>query len=75
MTGVAVPGMKGVRIFPAAPKGFDAFSATKRDLARYGIPQRPDPRTQPELAALWEERARRYKGFEHLEPELVPAAN
>jgi hypothetical protein len=74
MTGVAVPGMKGMRIFPPAPKGFDAFAATKRDLARYGIPQRPDPRTQPELAALWEERARRYKGFEHLEPELAPAA-
>jgi hypothetical protein len=74
MTGVAVPGMKGVRIFPPAPRGFDAFAATKRDLARYGIPQRPDPRKQPELAALWEQRARRYKGFEHLEPELVPAA-
>jgi hypothetical protein len=40
---------------------------------RHGLPQRPDPRTQPALAALWEERARRYRGFEHLEPRLLPA--
>jgi hypothetical protein len=73
MTGKAVPKMKGVRVFPPAPKGFDALAATERDLARHGLPQRPDPRTQPGLAALWEQRARRYQGFEHLEPELLPA--
>jgi hypothetical protein len=28
---------------------------------------------QPELAALWEQRGRRYRDFEHLEPELLPA--
>ncbi|MDP8928225.1 MAG: G1 family endopeptidase [Actinomycetota bacterium] len=65
--------MKGLRVFPPAPKGFDALAATKEDLARHGLPQRPDPRTQPGLAALWEQRARRYQGFEHLEPELLPA--
>src|SRR5215217_6576869 len=65
--------MEGVRVFPPPPKGFDALAATKRDLTRHGLPQRPDPRTQPELAALWEQRARRYQGFEHLEPKLVPA--
>jgi Peptidase A4 family len=73
MTGKAVPKMKGVRVFPPAPKGFDALAATKTDLARHGLPQRPDPRTQPGPAALWEQRARRYRGFEHLEAELVPA--
>src|SRR5690606_22210227 len=31
-----------------------------------------DARKQPELAALWEDRARRYKGFEHLQPEVLP---
>ena len=73
MAGRAVPNMKGVRVFPPAPKGFDALAASKTDLARHGLPQRPDPRTQPGPAALWEQRARRYQGFEHLEPELVPA--
>ena len=70
MAGQAVPNANGVRVFPPPPKGFDALTATKTDLVRYGLPQRPDPRTQPALAALWEQRARRYKGFEHLEPEL-----
>jgi hypothetical protein len=73
MGGRAVSGMKGVRVFPPPPKGFDALAATKRDLTRHGLPQRPDPRTQPALAALWEQRALRYRGFEHLQPELLPA--
>jgi hypothetical protein len=72
MTGKAVPKMKGVRVFPPAPKGFDALAATKTTLARHGLPQRPDPRKQPGLAALWEQHARRYQGFEHLEPALLP---
>ena len=71
MAGKAVPKMKGVRVFPPAPKGFDALAASKTDLARHGIPQRPDPRTQPGPAALWEQRMRRYRDFEHLEPELI----
>src|SRR3954462_496071 len=73
MAGKAVPGMKGVRVFPPAPKGFDALAATKTDLARHGLPQRPDPRTQPGLAALWGRCARRYRNFDHLEPKLLPA--
>jgi hypothetical protein len=73
MAGKAVPKMKGVRVFPPAPKGFDALAATKTDLARHGLPQRPDSRAQPALAALWEQRARRYQGFEHLKPKLLPA--
>jgi hypothetical protein len=51
-----------------APREFDALSASKVDLARHGLPQRP---TEPGPAALWEKRARRYRGFEHLEPELL----
>ena len=73
MAGKAAPNIKGVRIFPPPPKGFDALAATKTALTRHGLPQRPDPRTQPELAALWEQRARRYQDFEHLKPELIPA--
>jgi hypothetical protein len=48
MAGKAVPGMEGVRVFPPPPKGFDALAASKTDLARHGLPQRPDPRTQPD---------------------------
>jgi hypothetical protein len=73
MAGKAVPGMKGVRVFPPPPKGFDALAATKKDLARHGLPERPDPRAESGAAALWEQRMRRYQGFEHLEPELLPA--
>jgi hypothetical protein len=64
---------KGVRIFPPPPKGFDVLAATKRDLVRHGIPQRPDPRTEPAVAALWERLARRYQDFEHVQPQLLPA--
>ena len=65
------PGIKGVRVFPPPPKGFDALAASKTDLARHGLPPRPDPRTQPGPAVLWEKIARRYKDFDHLEPELL----
>jgi Peptidase A4 family len=73
MSGKTLPNMKGVRVFPPAPEGFDALTATKRELLRYGIPQRPDPKKQPGPAALWEQLVRRYRGFEHLEAELIPA--
>jgi hypothetical protein len=60
----------GLKVFPPPPKGFDAVTATKRTLARHGLPERPDPRTQPGLSALWERVARRYGGFEHIAAEL-----
>jgi hypothetical protein len=63
----------GLKVFPPPPMGFDALTATKRTLARHGLPERPDPRTQPALAALWERTARRYRGFEHVAADLVPA--
>ena len=69
MTQVA-PGRKGVRVFPPPPKGFDPFTATKIDLARHGLPPRPDRQTQPVQAALWEHIANRYGSFEHLQPNL-----
>lgn len=48
------------------PKDFDALAAAKKDLFRYGLPQRPDPQTRPGLAALWNEKARHYRAFDHL---------
>ena len=65
------PDIKGLRVFPPPPKGFNGLAASKTDLARHGLPPRPDPRTQPGPAALWEKVARRYKDFDHLEPELL----
>jgi hypothetical protein len=64
------PGREGVRVFPPPPKGFDPFTATKADLARHGLPSRPDRETQSVQAALWEHIANRYASFEHLQPNL-----
>lgn len=61
-------GGKGLRICPPPPKGFDPFAASKVELARYGLPSRPDPQAQPDLAALWDRLADRCRDFEHLEP-------
>lgn len=66
-----IPDMPGLRVSPPPPPGFDALVASDRVLARHGLPPRPDPRTQPAIAALWEQRLRRYQGFEHLEPKLL----
>lgn len=60
---------------PPPPKDFDPLVARKEDLRRYGIPQRPDPQTQPGLAALWDQQARRYRTFDHLQAQTPwPAA-
>lgn len=56
-----------LRIYPPPPKGFDPFAASRADLVRHGLPLRPDPQTQPDLAALWDRLADRYRDFEHLE--------
>ena len=68
MPGQKTSGGTGLRICPPPPKGFDPFTASKVDLARHGLPLRPDPQTQPDLAALWDRLADRYRDFEHLEP-------
>jgi hypothetical protein len=67
------PKSKAPRLYPPAPKGFDPLTATVEDLKRHGLPLRPDPHTQPGLAALWERQARRYRGYRHLEPRLDTA--
>jgi hypothetical protein len=69
MTVQETPKRKGLRLYPPPPKDFDPFTATKEDLKRHGLPLRPDPQTQPGMAALWTRQARRYRGFEHLEPQ------
>ena len=73
MTGQEAPGRKGVRLYPPPPKDFDPLTATEEDLKRHGLPLRPDPQTQPGMAALWERLAYRYRSFDHLEPQLDTA--
>ena len=69
MTGKQTPDRKEVRLYPPPSKAFDPFAATKKDLMRHGLPLRPDPQTQPGMAALWERQAARYRSFDHLEPQ------
>lgn len=52
------------------PRDFDPLTADPKDLARYGLPQRPDPQGRPGLSALWERQARRYRMFEHLQAKV-----
>ena len=44
----------GVSIFAGPPKGFNALAASGEDLAKYGLPQRPNQQTEPERYARWE---------------------
>lgn len=63
-----------VRLLPPPPAGFDPLAASAADLARHGLPRRPDVQTEPGLAALWEQKAAQYRDFEHLAPVAQPAA-
>jgi Peptidase A4 family len=74
MTDENVPEKSRLRLLPPAPAGFDPLTATATDLARHGLPRRPDPDTEPGLAALWEQKAVQYRNFEHLAPAAHPAA-
>ncbi len=44
-----------IRIHPLPPAGFNPRTASPHELRRYGLPQRPDPKIRPELAARWDE--------------------
>jgi hypothetical protein len=72
MSGKLATNGAGVRVFPPAPAGFDATVAAKKELAKHGIPLRPDGTRQPGQAALWDRQVRRYRDFEHLPAELIP---
>jgi Peptidase A4 family len=54
--GNASPGTAADRIKTRAlpPAGFNPRSAPPDELRRYGLPQRPDASTRPQLAALWD---------------------
>ena len=69
MAGKRASDKKGLRLYTPPAEDFDPLAATKRDLMRHGLPLRPDPQTQPGMAALWERQASRYRSFDHLEPQ------
>jgi hypothetical protein len=68
MNAKRTPDPKKIHLYPPPSKDFDPFKATEKDLMKHGLPLRPDPQTQPGMAALWERQAARYRNFEHLEP-------
>lgn len=43
---------KGARTFELPPDGFDPMTASADKLRRYGLPRRPDPDSEPQLARL-----------------------
>jgi hypothetical protein len=46
--------LRHFRIAKPPPEGFQPLAAADRELKLYGFPSRPDPRTHPKLAALWQ---------------------
>ena len=44
---------KRVHFFPRPPEGFNPLTARPEELARYGIPPKPDPDQQPALTRFW----------------------
>ncbi len=47
-----------VRVYKPLPAGFDYYHASTADLARYGLPERPDKRESPGAFEIWEGLAR-----------------
>ena len=43
-----------VTIFSAPPKDLDPITASPQALAKYGMPRRPDPQTEPGLRSQWD---------------------
>ena len=60
---------KGARTFELPPDGFDPMTASAGELRRYGLPRRPDPDSEPELARLYARAFSRPRRF--VKPELV----
>lgn len=57
-----------LRVFLPPPEDFNPLKATRRQLARYGLPQPPDRKSHPKQAALW--RMHMAERPEYLVPEL-----
>jgi hypothetical protein len=51
----------GVKLFTPPPARFNPLTASDRELLVHGFPSRPDTRTQPEMAARWQEMMSRHR--------------
>jgi hypothetical protein len=60
----------GISIQPRPADGFDPRAASPLELRRYGLPQRPDPAAQPDLAARWD--AVFSRQLRYITPEFTP---
>ncbi len=58
-----------IKTFDAAPKGFNALTASKTTLLRHGIAPKPDAKKDPELYKAWE--AVYSKELHHITPEFT----
>jgi hypothetical protein len=43
-----------MRTYESPPKGFDPHAAPPEQLQHHGLPRRPDPEREPNLASLWQ---------------------
>jgi hypothetical protein len=60
------------RTYEPTPEGFDPLTAPAAALRRHGLPRRPDPDREPELARLWKRVFARPVKFERAELALHP---
>jgi hypothetical protein len=60
-----------VKTYPSTPRRFNPATASAAELARHGLPQRPDPQTNPQGALLWKRAFGRPMRF--VEAKLAPA--
>jgi len=72
----------GVQIFAGPPKGFNPMTASGRELAQYGLPQRPDQAADPKGFAVWQRgmlalktRASDVRATKYFSREFMPAKN
>lgn len=61
------------RTYEPTPEGFDPMTASAEALRRHGLPGRPDPDREPELARLWKRVFARPVKFETAELAIDPA--
>jgi hypothetical protein len=53
--------ISGIRIYDPLPKDFDYLHASTTNLARYGLPERPDKQSSPDAFQVWNKLVQRAK--------------
>jgi Peptidase A4 family len=61
------------RTYDPPPRDLDLRRASTRTLRRHGLPPRPDPRSEPELARIWESAGARDPKYVKAELAIDPA--